>query len=100
MGGPGSGNFYHWRRPAKKTVVERCRYLDANRWARDGILRAGMRQLGTWRWTDRRTGAEVAAVGYDVDTTDPDDPRVWLSSTATREGPAELLWYVVRLQRT
>ncbi len=100
MGGLGSGNFYHTRRPAKKAVVEHCRQLDANRWAREGILRAGVRLSGRWHWTDRRTGQETAAISYDVDTTDPDDARVWLSYTVTRDGAADWLRYLVPLQRT
>jgi hypothetical protein len=100
MGGSGSGNYFHWWRPAKKAVVEDCCDLDANRWVRQGILRAGVRQSGGWRWTDAATGEVRASIGYEVETTEPDDPRVWLAYTATRDGVAEPLWYAVQLQRT
>ncbi|HEY1376402.1 MAG TPA: hypothetical protein VGF55_06385 [Gemmataceae bacterium] len=98
MGGPGSGNTYHWWRPAKKTVVEHCRHLDANRWTREGILRAGVRLSGGWRWTYGSTGEETAAIGYEVDTTAPDDSRLWLTYTLT--GTGERVRYLVQLQRT
>ena len=42
MGGLGSGNRYHWWRGAKKATVESCRMLDANRWTRAEILKAGI----------------------------------------------------------
>src|SRR5262245_16238079 len=51
MGGAGSGNYYHWWRSGKKTVVEDCLSLDANRWTREGILRAGVLASGSWQWT-------------------------------------------------
>jgi hypothetical protein len=100
MGGPGSGSHDHWWRPVKKTAVEHCRHLDANRWTREGILRAGVRHFGAWRWTDAATGAERASIGYEVDTTTPGDPRLWLSYTATGDGAAEMLRYAVPLQAT
>ena len=45
MGGSGSGNFYHRRRP-KKTTVEDCLSIDSNRLMREGILRPGVRLQG------------------------------------------------------
>jgi hypothetical protein len=87
MGGPGSGSHYHWWRPAKKTTVEHCLSLDANRWAREGILKAGVRQAGSWRWTYR--DGSGFSVQYEVDTLDPSRPHVRLSYswvwTATRQ---------------
>jgi hypothetical protein len=67
MGGPGSGNRHHWWRSGKKTVVERCRVLDANRWMRDGILKGGVRQTGSCCWY--RDGAQKeqnASIGFEV----------------------------------
>jgi hypothetical protein len=97
MGGAGSGaTYYHWWQPAKKTVVEQCRHLDANRWAREGILRAGVLCSGRWRWANGQTGKETASIGYEVDMTDADDPRLWLSYTLTQTG--EQVRYAVRLQ--
>jgi hypothetical protein len=69
MGGPGSGNHYHWWRGCKKTVVEHCRSLDADRWTRDGILRAGVRQRGSCTWyEDEARTKPASAIGFEVDT--------------------------------
>jgi hypothetical protein len=32
---------------SKKTVVEHCRFLDASRWMREGILKGGVWQSGS-----------------------------------------------------
>lgn len=45
MGGSGSGM---WIRFDKKTTVEECLSLDANRWMREGGLREGVRRSGSW----------------------------------------------------
>jgi hypothetical protein len=79
LGGAGSGSHDHWWRPAKKTAVEHYRHLDANRWTREGILRAGVRHAGAWRWTDATTGEERASIGYEVDTKTLAHPRLWLA---------------------
>jgi hypothetical protein len=50
MGGAGSGSHYHWWRSGKKTTVEECLRLDANRWMREGILQLGSQQAGSHRW--------------------------------------------------
>src|SRR5581483_9031076 len=100
MGGLGSGSHHHWWRRSKKAVVEHCRHLDANRWAREGVLRAGVRRFGRWVWTDARTGEERTSILYEADCTAPDDPRLWLFYTANRDGAAEQLRYAVGLQRT
>jgi hypothetical protein len=96
MGGRGSGSHYHWWRSGKKDVVEHCRALDANRWMREGILRDGVWHTGGWQWTDATTGETTASLGYEVNTTDPVHPWLWLSYTITRTG--ERLRYGVRLQ--
>ena len=68
MGGPNSGNRDHgWRHP-KKTTAEACLQLDANRWARDGVLRAGVRTSGVVTWTDARNGDVAFAAGLELDT--------------------------------
>jgi hypothetical protein len=78
MGGPGSGaHYYHWWRPSKKAVVEDCLSLDANRWMREGILRANVIATGTWRWT-YATGKSFA-VNYTADALEPPDAFVRLS---------------------
>jgi hypothetical protein len=53
MGGPGSGNRWHY---GAKSITDDYRTLDVRRWAREGMLRPGY--WGGWQWT--RNG-EVAA---------------------------------------
>jgi hypothetical protein len=81
MGGPGSGNHYHWWRSGKKTTVEECQDLDANRWVREGILKAGVQRWGGWRWV-YHDGRENS-IGYEVDTLDQATPFVRLFYTLT-----------------
>lgn len=81
MGGSSSGNHYHWWRPSKKAVVEDCLSLDANRWMREGILRAGVHQSGSWRWV-YHSGRECR-IGYEVRTLDMERPFVRLSYSWT-----------------
>jgi hypothetical protein len=77
MGGPGSGNHYHWWRGEKKTVVEDCLSFDANRWMREGILKADALLSGSWRWTYASGGS--FSVSYEVDTRDTWGPVVRLT---------------------
>jgi hypothetical protein len=100
MGGPGSGNHYHWWRSGKKTTVEDCEALDANRWMREGILAAGVSRLGGWRWVYH--GGRENSIGYEVDTRDPLSPFVRLFYTVTHRATQEKepLDYRVRLTTT
>ncbi len=100
MGGSGSGNHYHWWRHGKKTVVEDCTQLEANRWAREGILKAGVRLSGSWRWV-YRSGRENS-IGYEVLTLGLARPVVRLFYSITRAGTEErdALDYPVRLTTT
>jgi hypothetical protein len=100
MGGLGSGNHYHWWRPGKKTVVEDCLSLDANRWTREGILKAGVYRSGWWRWV-YRSGRECS-IGYKVRTFDSDDPVLRLTYSRTRAGTEqpESIDYHIRLATT
>jgi hypothetical protein len=99
VGGIGSGSDDHWWRPPRKTTVEECRSLDVNRWVRDGALKAGAWQTGTWRWwRDDDCNRLAAAVGFEVDTEDPADP--WLRLFYTLTGTGEQLDYRVDLQTT
>ena len=62
MGGYGSGrrNGYD-----KADTVEDCRSLDANRWMREGILKAGVWHSGLWCWyRDAERKERAAAIGY------------------------------------
>jgi len=55
MGGPGSGNRWHY---GAKSSTDDYRRLDVRRWAREGMLRPGY--LGGWEWT--RRGEVVASI--------------------------------------
>jgi hypothetical protein len=100
MGGPGSGNHYQWWRTGKKTTVEDCEYLDANRWMREGILKAGTWREGGWRWVYH--GGRENSITYEVDTRDPERPFARLSYTLTHAATKEResLDYRVRLTTT
>src|SRR5262245_58187166 len=63
MGGWGRGGGYRW---AKKPTVEGCLSLDAARWMREGILGAGVRREGRWRWSSTRGPREErSSIGYE-----------------------------------
>jgi hypothetical protein len=99
MGGSGSGrSYYHWWRPAKKTVVEACLSLDANRWAREAILRAGVHQTGSWRWV-YQSGRECS-LGYEVLTLDMARPLLRLTYSFTGKDQTESMGYHVGLTTT
>ncbi len=88
MGGPGSGNsYYHWWRPAKKRTVEGCENLDANRWMRERILKAGVHRWGSWHWVYH--GGRENSITYEVNTLDPACPFVRLSYTITNPSTKE-----------
>jgi hypothetical protein len=85
MGGFGSGSSYHWWRGSKKDTVEDCRQIDANRWMREGILKAGVRCSGTWAWFRNASKTEpTASISYEVSTVDPADAWLRLFYTLTR----------------
>jgi hypothetical protein len=100
MGGPGSGvSYYHWWRPAKKTTVEKCLAIDAGRWGREGILRQGVNNWGSWRWT-YPSGATFS-VNYEALLVDEHRPRVRLSySWRWGDGPSQSEDYHVGLEAT
>src|SRR5262249_23155332 len=86
MGGPGSGNQYHWWRGSKKTVVEDCRELDANRWMREGILKVAVWHRGRLCWFRDAGGQDnVSSIDYEVNTTDH-GPYVRLTYMFTESG--------------
>jgi hypothetical protein len=98
MGGPGSGNHYHWWRSSKKTVVEDCRSLDANRWMREGILQLGIHRSGSWAWfRDASLKEQTSAIDYEVNTLDV-PPWVRLFYTFTQSKDA--IDYRIRLVTT
>jgi hypothetical protein len=97
MGGFGSGNTeIRWH---TKTVVESCRILDANRWMRDGALKAGIWVVGSvdW-WRDRECKEQEASIGIEVYTKNGEAPSVRLFYDLTKTG--ESLDYYIRLQST
>jgi hypothetical protein len=86
MGGPGSRNHYHWWRPNKKSIVEDCRSLDANRWMREGILKAGIWQSGSSCWYRDAERKQIAStISYELDTAGL-APWVRLAYTFTKSG--------------
>jgi hypothetical protein len=97
MGGPGSGSHYHWWRPPKRTTVEECLSLDANRWMREGILKTGHCHAGFQRWT-YASGAGFT-VDLEVDTQDLVDPwmRLRYSWVWHSTGQKDSADYQVRL---
>lgn len=92
MGGSGSG------RPGWHSKVEDCRWLDVNRWMREGILKADLWSCGGWKWVEPTTGEERSSIGYEVDTTDPSFPWVRLHYRLTRTN--EDVDYKILLQTT
>src|SRR5262245_41556332 len=101
MGGSGSGaHYYHWWRPAKKTTVEACLSLDANRWSREGVLKAGAYQSGSWCWKYR--GGRECSIGYTVMTLGPGPHVVRLSYSwpSANKGERESAEYEVVLTTT
>ena len=99
MGGSGSGNHYHWWRPSKKTTVEDCRSLDASRWMREGILKAGVWHAGSWCWfRDQTRTQRTADITYEVNTTFRAPP--WLRLTYTVKATGTAIDYRVRLTTT
>jgi hypothetical protein len=98
MGGPGSGNFYHWWRPSKKNVVEDCRRLDANRWMREDILKSGVHHIGSWVWySDASLREKNSEIGYEVNTL---DHPPWLRLTYTFTASKHDIDYRIRLVTT
>jgi hypothetical protein len=98
MGGFNSGN----RRPrsAKKTTVEDCLPLDANRWTREGILQAGIRDGGCWPLCDWR-GADVT-IHYATNTLASSCGYValWYTRLEGSTGRIRSMHYLVRLTTT
>jgi hypothetical protein len=97
MGGRGSGGHNHYWRPRKKTVVEDCLSLDANRWMREGILQAGVHRRDSWLW--EYPGGQNCSIGYEVRTTDTARPwlRLTYSCPSGSTGQWESVEYQVRL---
>jgi hypothetical protein len=63
MGGFGSGR----RSGGQTSIVEDCLCIDACRWMREGIIRAGCHCSGAWCWTNSTTGETTASIKYRVD---------------------------------
>jgi len=45
--------------------AEHCRTIDVRRWQREGILQSYC--MGTWQWSDPKTGERRASIGYRSD---------------------------------
>jgi hypothetical protein len=89
VGGPGSGNFSHRWRPHRKGVVEDCLQLDAARWTREGILRAGVRQAGIWHWIFA-SGRECS-LSYELNSVNAGDAWVRLDYSCSVPPPGQAL---------
>jgi hypothetical protein len=79
-------------RPSKKTVVEVCRSIEANRWMREGILQAGVHVVGSWRWL--HPGGQENSIHFDVRTLDLTQPQLrltyaWSNARTGEEGTAD-----------
>ena len=83
MGGSGSGNRHNhgW---GTKTTVEACHSIDANRWTREGILKAGVRCVGYCPWPLRSGG--TFRVDFDARCEDTRSATVRLSYSWTWNG--------------
>ena len=86
MGGYGSG-YAVWR--SRKTTVEACLVLSADKLTRDKMLAPKQWVSGTLTWTNTRTGKERASIGYQVRTLDESLPRLRLHYTTSRGGKEE-----------
>jgi hypothetical protein len=95
MGGPGSGNFYHWWRPPKRATVESCLSLDVAFLVRNRFLAADECHSGSLRWGADATGPSVSVA---VDARD-DRPTLTLSYRI-RNHPGPELHYDVPLATT
>jgi hypothetical protein len=98
MGGRGSGPRFRLGR--KKTTVGQCLVLDANRWMREGTLKAGQYQRGRLLWPN--TSGPGFVVNYEAETrgTEPHSVRLWYSWTWWGEGPLQSADYEVGLTTT
>ena len=56
------GSRYGAGRPAMHVKAEHCRHIDVRDWHRKGVLQPGC--FGAWQWTDRETGEQRAAIGF------------------------------------
>src|SRR5262245_65180705 len=96
MGGPGSGP--RWWNGTKKPLVEDCWALDTTFLRRWGALAPGAVRAGQVNWYRGNQTEPTSTIGYRVETTDPDDSRVWLEYKLVSTG--EEGRYAVRLATT
>jgi hypothetical protein len=78
--------------------VEECLSIDANRWAREGILKAGVRQVGGWQWTYR--DGQTNSISYEVNTLHMGRPLLRLFYSRKGEGEPQQENYHLRLTTT
>lgn len=82
-------------RSSKKTVVETCLSVDANRWMREGILQSGVHHAGSWAWfRDEARTEQTSAIGYLVNTR---DIPPWVRLFYTVNESKEAIDYQIRL---
>jgi hypothetical protein len=98
MGGTGSGNHYHWWRSGKKDTVEDCRWLESNRWMREGILAPNVWHTGSWCWFRADDGkTRTADITYEVNTI---EVAPWVRLHYSFKATGDALDYKVRLATT
>jgi len=103
MGGSGSGNRFNHGFNGRKDTVEDCRTIDAGRWTREGVIKAGACQTGFRQWT---CGGDTFTIHYTAQASDLAEPRLslWYSwrgewvaytagLTATRPHFGGLRWW-------
>jgi hypothetical protein len=73
---PGRRSGLESRLSTKKTAGGSCLSLGANRWMREGILKAGAHRRGCWQWAYH--GGRTASISYDADLQNPDHAFVTL----------------------
>lgn len=78
MGGSGSGNRYHWHRPARKPTTSSCLPLSISALLEQGLLVAGQKKEGQLVWSARRIET-IKAIHCCVDATSMQKPQLHIS---------------------
>ena len=98
MGGPGSGNHYHWWRVARKPSWRTARRWTQTTQMRESVVVPGIHRTGGWKWFNAATGEKTSSIGYEVCTLDMSAPWLRLHYRFTERNVA--IDYRVRLTTT
>jgi len=97
MGGYGSTR---WAWHTKKNTVEDCRMLSVFELKREGVLEMGIREFGSWIWSNVFTGKRSASISFELNTLDGHSYfRVFYTITSW-DGEKQDFDYQIRLQTT